>query len=352
MRALLAVSCSRGLRSSVCAGSVTEKVDPQPWPPLLAEIEPPASRRALLRWPPEAQPGPPASRSGGLTEAFEDQRQKLRRNALPRVLDRQDDVVGVGPGRRGIQANSHHAPGRSEFHGVAEQVPEDLLQARRVAHNHGVAGENVHFQVVAFGIGGRLDRGDGAPRDVGKTNGCGVEVQLPGDDARDVEKMSMASPALAARDGWYAGRVDLVGSRRPPAPMGHPRMAVIGDYAARGRDCEKFVFGAIASCASAYRRALSTASRPRRLRPAPVEQGRRLIRRHASSRRSVSWKLGPAARRRSDRCSETTAKTPAAAKVLARVRDSLALPIVITWPIVASAAAASRACSFRDRLRA
>ena len=77
---------------------------------------------------------PPGGAIAGLPEFVENARLLVRRNTRARIGDRELDLVGSGATHR----ESDAALARREFHGIGQQVGEDLGQAHRVALHPGV----------------------------------------------------------------------------------------------------------------------------------------------------------------------------------------------------------------------
>ena len=87
---------------------------------------------------PEPEPAVlPRRRAVGLPETVEDVRQKLGRDAYPRIRHLYQRLAAFGPHAR------RDAPAlRRELDGVRQEVPDDLLKAeRRTLHDDGARGE-------------------------------------------------------------------------------------------------------------------------------------------------------------------------------------------------------------------
>src|SRR5205085_1134601 len=117
-----------------------------------------------------------------LTEALEDQRKELAADALAGVGD--GDAHGVA--LRLIGANGDRAARRRELHRVGKKVPDYLLQALGVAGGDAVDAREVEVQRDPFRGDARPHRVDGGLDDALQVHRRDVELQLPGDDARDV----------------------------------------------------------------------------------------------------------------------------------------------------------------------
>src|SRR6185369_13525182 len=99
-------------------------------------------------------------RTISLQEAIEDARQKFLLDALARVLHRHARV-------RAVLLNSHTdlAGVRSELHGVGQQVPDDLLQARGVGGNRTQTWFSKVVDRNALRVSRRTNDVDGRSRD-------------------------------------------------------------------------------------------------------------------------------------------------------------------------------------------
>ena len=123
-------------------------------------------------------------RGVGLAEAIEDVGEELRVDPFAAVDDA-DLEMGVDA----FEQDLHGAVARGELHGVAEQVPEDLLQAIRVAGDGARQRVEGGAEADAFRVGGGLDRFDRGADDGGQIDALDVEPDLAGDDAAHVEQI-------------------------------------------------------------------------------------------------------------------------------------------------------------------
>ena len=119
-----------------------------------------------------------SARAVGLPEALEQLGQERRGDALAAIRDRQLDVRA-----RARQSELDPAPRGCELDGVAEQVPDHLLQAERIAEHQ--AGARIHQQLEheLLGVGRGADGVHGRLDHVRQLDGPLVDVELPGDDS-------------------------------------------------------------------------------------------------------------------------------------------------------------------------
>jgi hypothetical protein len=112
-----------------------------------------------------------AMRSSGrrirLSEALEDVRKELARDALTRIEDGQ---LSICPGR--AQHDADRLPLWRELQRIREQVPDNLVKSRAVAHDQGRVAVDLRGQLDAF----RRKRGPQPLDDAGNDS---IECQLP-----------------------------------------------------------------------------------------------------------------------------------------------------------------------------
>src|SRR5205814_7749938 len=106
------------------------------------------------------------------------------RDSLAGVGDADFDSIGASP-----QADLDASILRREFHGVGEQVPDDLLEAVRVGLHHSDVFAVVFLDAHAARVGGGADRVAGGAGNFDKIGLAHVEAQLAGADARGVEQI-------------------------------------------------------------------------------------------------------------------------------------------------------------------
>ncbi len=85
--------------------------------------------------------------------------------------------------------NGDEASGGGELGGVAEQVPDDLLESCGIGEDLGVIGGEVEFEVNSGGVE-RVPAGDGGASDQGVgVDGFGADLKATAADAGDVQKV-------------------------------------------------------------------------------------------------------------------------------------------------------------------
>ena len=119
-----------------------------------------------------------------LAEALEHVRKELGADALPRVAHAHARVI-----REPIEANLHLPVLGREPHRVREEVPDDLLEAIRVARHDQSGAIDVELQREALGLRREADRVDGPVDHLGQVHSLDVEMELARDDARHVEQV-------------------------------------------------------------------------------------------------------------------------------------------------------------------
>ena len=135
-----------------------------------------------------------ARRAGvALPETIEDIWQELRRDANPAVGHREPN----GP-LESVECHTNPSAGGREFQRVRQEVPDDLLQAIRVAHDGERTGLNAGFEIDVLGPCRRSNRLDPGVDDGCQIDAIHVELQLAGDDAGDVEQVA-DDPRLRSR---------------------------------------------------------------------------------------------------------------------------------------------------------
>jgi hypothetical protein len=175
---------------------------------------------------PEAEPAlAPRRRAVGLAEPVEHARKKRGGDSLAGVRD-----LDAHARARATDAERHAAPGGSELHGVAEQVPEHLLDALRVG-SHVRAVRDGGAEPDPFGLGGRPHDVERRGRDLREVHGLEIELQFSGDHPRDVEEVfdELRLRLGAAFDGVHRLR-DLRGVEGAGAKEARPQQ----DGAQRG----------------------------------------------------------------------------------------------------------------------
>src|SRR5438552_12367977 len=124
----------------------------------------------------------------------------------PRVLglaEGLEDVwqeVGTDAAARIANADPHHrvnvfvtqlnaAVLRREVDTIREQIPDDLLKARRIAQDSSCQGINDHLEFDVPLVGQCLHRFDGGLYDRRRIDGSELQPKLARDDAREVEEI-------------------------------------------------------------------------------------------------------------------------------------------------------------------
>ena len=157
-----------------------------------------------------------------LREAVEQERQEFRRRCR-------------GPGRRPrcagrrllAQRNADLAAGRRELDRVAEQVPEDLLQARAVGMDRPVARLDVELEAMAFGIGRRPHRVDRRADRFDRIDGLERQPHLAEVEARHVEDVGdhpRLDVAVALDRGEAADRLVVAAAQLQHVGPAHDRV--------------------------------------------------------------------------------------------------------------------------------
>ena len=133
----------------------------------------------------EAEPEPAVAsrrRPLRLAEALEDVRQEISRDAAPVVLD-DDPAVSVVL----VQREADFAAARAELHRIREEVPDDLLEAIRIADDLDHVRIDLADDGDVLGFGGWPGGLEGVAHDVAEIDRREVEAQLARDDPRHVE---------------------------------------------------------------------------------------------------------------------------------------------------------------------
>src|SRR5262249_33770923 len=130
---------------------------------------------------PEA-PVPSRGRSVGLPKGLEYALQELAGDPLSRIAY---DNVDLGPIAARLELDL--APLWGEFHGVREEIPDDLLNAIGIGGNDSQIVVDVHVEPDLFRLRGGADdfnRSKKSVRNVGRDD---LEPQLSTDDSRKIE---------------------------------------------------------------------------------------------------------------------------------------------------------------------
>ena len=101
--------------------------------------------------------------------------------------------------------NADAALGGREFHGVAEEVDEDLLEAERIGHQIGKVRHDVGFDMHVFFLGLGFDDEQAGLEDGGDADGFQVDGQFAGLDLGDIED------AVDQREEMFGGLADVAG---------------------------------------------------------------------------------------------------------------------------------------------
>lgn len=117
-----------------------------------------------------------------LDEEIEDVRQQLGLDADSVVLHRQGDVRALVPDR-----HADVSSGRRVAERVSHDVRHDLLDAHRIGTDHG--GARLHRDLVRVQLARRPHRRELRADDLGQVQGLGLDRDLPGHDAADVEEV-------------------------------------------------------------------------------------------------------------------------------------------------------------------
>jgi hypothetical protein len=124
------------------------------------------------------------SRRVGLLKAIKHVREEVRTNAGTVVLHNDFRL------RPGAPHDDTHAPtlGR-ELECVGEQIPDHLLQPRRIASHRSDRGVQLALNPDAFLIGGVLNGLNGRVDHGCEMDALHIEVEFPRDDPADVEQV-------------------------------------------------------------------------------------------------------------------------------------------------------------------
>jgi hypothetical protein len=136
---------------------------------------------------PKAEPAM-ATRSGavGLAKAIEDVGQRLRRDAVAGVAHL--DLVLPRP--IGVHAHADSSAGGREFQRVREQVPQHLLQSRRIAaHDGGALLLELEVERDTLRVGRGSLRTDAERDELGEVDGLHVERDFASDDTAHVDEV-------------------------------------------------------------------------------------------------------------------------------------------------------------------
>src|ERR1043165_9713516 len=133
----------------------------------------------------ESQPAKTSRRrTVSLTKAIEYARQKLRIDSLTRVLHGHTRV-------RSVLVDTHRdlSTMRRELHRIRQQVPDDLMQARRVGRYRTHSRFGVIIDIDALSVSRGLHDIDRRTRDRSYIQRPHFEIELAGNDARRVEQI-------------------------------------------------------------------------------------------------------------------------------------------------------------------
>src|ERR1043165_6607353 len=120
-----------------------------------------------------------------LSKALKNVGQKLVRNSNAVVADNQLDMRIYA-----LQQNLHAAVLGRELHGIAEQVPEDLLKPVRIAGDRSCRGVEQRLEMDVLGIRSRPDYVERRLDDLDQLEGAVVEPQLSRHDAGNIEQVA------------------------------------------------------------------------------------------------------------------------------------------------------------------
>src|SRR5262245_57900064 len=165
---------------------------------------------------------PPPARRVSLSEAVEDEWQELRLDSLTSVADRDPDMIG---GALHPQLDPP-AFGR-ELDRVREQVPDHLLQTRRVAEHLFWQAAEIGDKGDALRLGRRAHRVERGFKRRDQINQSRLDPQLARDDARRIEQVfddPKLRPCAALDDASSLIEIFSV----PRAGSQHPRVAEDG----------------------------------------------------------------------------------------------------------------------------
>src|SRR5438128_5050671 len=139
----------------------------------------------------------------GLREAIKNEWQKLRADAAAVVAD--DEARALAAAQ---QLNVNLAAIGRELDGVRQQVPDDLLQSRRVAAHLAHRGVQGDFDLYRFGFSRGADRVYRHLDDRRERERARFDAQLAADDARHVEDVfdQLGLRLRIALDGLQAAR--------------------------------------------------------------------------------------------------------------------------------------------------
>ena len=150
----------------------------------------------------EAEAAVTAGHGGfGLAEAGKKLGEEVGGNALAGIDDGDFDV------RIDAAKEDLNPPAaRREFDGIGKEVPQDLLEAVRIAGDGATLGIKHFGEADAFGVGGRTNGFDGVGDDGLKIDGLDIEAELSVDDAGHVEEFfdELGLCAGVAFDGFEA----------------------------------------------------------------------------------------------------------------------------------------------------
>ena len=132
---------------------------------------------------PEAAVGPrPAS--ADLRKVIEDVSKRVRLDADPGVTHDELGVIAVT-----VQRDIDAATGRGEFHGIREQVDDDLLEARGIAKDEADVRVEAAAERELLRADVALERIDGISDEGNELDGLLVEMELAGLDPSDIEEV-------------------------------------------------------------------------------------------------------------------------------------------------------------------
>src|SRR5579862_8882062 len=125
------------------------------------------------------------SRGIRLPEALEHKRQKLGDDADTRVF-----YYDLNMRIDSLEDDLDPSAARSEFDRVAQQVPENLLQAVRIAAHQADPGVKKGTDADVLALSGSTHGLDGIVDHLMQTDGLYFEVDLAGDDATHVQQIA------------------------------------------------------------------------------------------------------------------------------------------------------------------
>ena len=212
-RRLLAAGSAGSYSSSCTTSRGNETLNVLPWssPGLLARTLPPCISTSCLTID-RPSPRPPCRRVVE-PSAWRNRSKTNGRNSGLIPMPVSVTVISTCELTRSSRTWIRPASGR-ELHRVGEQVPDDLLEPRRVARDR--AGQRVEDldDADALGLGGRQDRRQRRVDDLGQAHPLDVQAELAGDDPREVEQVldELGLDLGVAVDGVEA-LLDVVGRR-------------------------------------------------------------------------------------------------------------------------------------------